>query len=220
MKHSRLPQLSLLGACACAALSMTPAWGAPITLTAGSSATTTAGTTTPPDNTNTTWVSNSVTGPNAADGRSGANAWANQYSTYAVSSYAEGNGSASSFARLVYELTNTSAIAQVYSMNLHIYGGTLSAALNNFGSGTPTLIGLEFLEASYLSKVSVTKGTTTSERFKSQATIRNSSTGVVLSREGTTLAGAPPTPTAATTAGTPTTTWSTWAWLERASRSS
>lgn len=192
MKQVRLPRLSLLAACACAALTLPAAWAAPVALTAGSSATTMTGSTTPANDTSASYVYKSATGPYHIDGRSNSNAWANQYGTYAVSSLAEGKASASSFARLVYELTNTSASAQVYSMNLHIYGGQLSAALSTFNNLTPLFAGTEYLSASYLSKVSVTKGASTSTAFKSQATITNNSGGVLVTHEAgsTALTGA------------------------------
>ena len=188
MNHTRLPQLSLLGACACAALSMTPAWAAPM-LSSGSFAQTTA-VAVPSNNNVTGYSSSSSQAPSGPTGIASSSGWASQYGAYAVRSSAEGVGNANSLAKLIYQLTNTSATAQQYSMMFHIYGGTLTAALNTFNNMTPTFGIGESLTASYQTKVSVTKNATTTTAFQSQATITNSSSGVAVSQTGTTLSNA------------------------------
>jgi len=191
MKHTRLPKLSLLGACACAALSITPAWAAPIVLSSGSAAQTAAGAVGPTvSGPSATYTSSSSQAPNSPTGTASSFGWASQFGAYAVGSSAEGIGSANSFVRLIYSLTNTNTTAQQYSMMFHIYGGTLSAALNTFYFPVPTWATDESLTASYETKVSVTRNATTSTAFASQATITNSSSGVVVSQMGTTLANA------------------------------
>ena len=192
MHRTRLPQLSLLGACACAALSMTPAWAVPV-LSSGSAALTTAAAV-PTNNNIVGYTSSFSQAPSVPTGVASASGWASQYGAYAVSSSSEGMGSASSFARLIYSLTNTGATAQQYSMMFHIYGGTLTAALNTFNNMTPTLGAGESLTASYHSKVSVTKNALTTTAFESQATITNSIGGVVVNQTGTTLSNASTNP--------------------------
>ena len=185
MKHTRLPKLSLLGACACAALSITPAWAAPV-LSSGSAALTTAPAV--PFNTNSaSYTSSSSQAPSGPTGTADSRGWATQFGAYAVGSSAEGIGSANSFVRLIYSLTNTNTTAQQYSMMFHIYGGSLSAGLN---TSAPDWTTGEFLMASYETKVSVTRNATTSTAFASQATITNNSSGPAVSRTGTTLANA------------------------------
>jgi len=197
MKHTRLPKLSLLGACACAALSITPAWAAPIVLSSGSAAQTAAGAVGPTvSGPSATYTSSSSQAPSGPTGTANSSAWASQHGAYAVRSSAEGIGSANSFAKLIYSLTNTNTTAQLYTMMFHIYGGTLSAALNTFNSTAQTWAVGESLTASYQTKVSVTKNATpTSIAFASQATITNDGTnGVVVDQTGTTLAGAATNP--------------------------
>ena len=192
MHRTRLPQLSLLSACACAALSMTPAWAVPV-LSSGSAALTT--TPAVPTNNNIVGYTSSFSqAPSVPTGVASASGWASQYGAYAVSSSSEGMGSANSFAKLIYSLTNTGATAQQYSMMFHIYGGTLTAALNTFNNMTPTLGAGESLTASYHSKVSVTKNALTTTAFESQATITNSIGGVVVNQTGTTLSNASTNP--------------------------
>ena len=188
MKHTRLPKLSLLGACACAALSITPAWAAPIVLSSGSAAQTAAGAVGPTvSGPSATYTSSSSQAPNSPTGTASSFGWASQFGAYAVGSSAEGIGSANSFVRLIYSLTNTNTTAQQYSMMFHIYGGSLSAGLN---TSAPDWTTGEFLMASYETKVSVTRNATTSTAFASQATITNNSSGPAVSRTGTTLANA------------------------------
>jgi len=185
MKHTRLPQLSMLGACACAALSMTPAWAAPV-LSSGSAAQTTAPAV-PFNNNIAGYTSSSSQAPSGPTGTANSSGWASQHGAYAVGSSAEGVGSANSFVKLIYSLTNANTTAQLYSMMFHIYGGSLSAGLNTYNSNPQTWAAGESLTATYETKVSVTKNTITTTAFASKATITNSISGVVVTETGTLL---------------------------------
>ena len=137
MKLNRLPQLSLLGACACAALTITPAWAAPVVLTSGSAAQTTAAAVPTGTSPSTTYTNSFSQAPSVPTGTASASGWASQFGAYAVRSSAEGIGSGNSFVKLLYSLTNSNSTAEQYSMSFHIYGGTLSAALNTHYTPPP-----------------------------------------------------------------------------------
>jgi len=194
MKFTRLPKLSLLSACACAALSTMPAWAAPV-LSSGSSAQTTGLAVMGTNGPLTGYTSSASQAPSGLAGTASASGWASQHGAYAVSSSAEGFASASSFVKLIYSLTNNNATAQQYSMNFHIYGGQLSAGLNTYNGITAPFATNEFLKAGYETKVSVTKNSVTSTAFASKATVTNEAPGVaVVTQTGTTLTGATANP--------------------------
>lgn len=172
-------RLSTLAMAAFAAIAGMPAWASPV-LTAttvaaapANAAPTPAGTTTFPG-----YASSSSTVDNAS-GTAGGYAFASQYGSYAVSSQAKGDASASAAASLLYTLTNTNSVAQAYSMSFHIYGGSISTYVD---SGT-SLVSGESLQAAYSAKITV--GNTV--KFNSAATLTNNAGSFTLATSGTTL---------------------------------
>jgi MYXO-CTERM domain-containing protein len=192
MTSTRLPRLSLLGACACAALTFSAAWAAPVPVISSGSTASTSGAANGPFDTNSGTYASSYTSSsgNTPRGTASASAWTNQYGAFAVSSSADGKGSASSFDKLIYELTNASGSTQQYSMMFHIYGGTLTTALNSYNGVTASLSPGETLTASYQQKVTVTKNSVATTAFQSQATLTRDDTGVSVVQTGTVLSGA------------------------------
>ena len=85
-----------------------------------------------------------------AAGDGAANSFANTGGAYAVRSTTQGKVTGTAHAQLAYTLTNSSAVAQSYSMSFHVYGGSIRTGLNSSGVGVPpVLVAGEFLAAQY-----------------------------------------------------------------------
>ena len=119
-----------------------------------------------------------------AAGNGSANSFANTGGAYAVRSTSQGIATGSAHAQLAYTLTNSTGVAQSYSMSFHVYGGSINAGLNNFGGGpAPVLIAGEFLSAQYAASVKV-NGVS---MFSSTAGILKTNTGTTFTKTGTDL---------------------------------
>jgi hypothetical protein len=181
MSRQVIPHLSKL-ALAAAVVLMLPAasvWAAPV-LGASSTALAdgVAGTTTP---SSFVGYEGSNSSANQLAGKASANSFANQYSAYVVRSSAEGKGASTAHAQFLYTLTNTSGVAQNYTMSFHIYGGQISTNVAN--TTTAALIGAETLGAQYAASIKV--GSTTV--FNTAASVMRDANGTTGSQTGTVL---------------------------------
>jgi hypothetical protein len=175
---SRLSRLAL----AAAVTLMLPAasvWAAPVL---GASSTALAdGIAGSTSTTSTPGYEGSVSTATQLAGKASANSFANQYSAYVVRSNAEGKGAGTAHAQFLYTLTNTSGVAQNYTMSFHIYGGQISTNVAN--TTTAALIGAETLGAQYAASIKV--GSTTV--FNTAASVMRSANGTTGSQTGTVL---------------------------------
>ena len=123
---------------------------------------------------------NSTSHAGSATGNAGAYSFANSSGAYAVSSNSEGaTATANANAELRYKIKNDSGVAQSYSAQFKIYGGSIST--NLFGGAT--LVGAEFLRTSYEASIKVGG----SSVFSSTASILMNASGTSFTRTGTSL---------------------------------
>lgn len=181
--------LSIIAAAAWLALS-SPAFAAPIALTASTSAeapAVTPGSTVPFSSPGYESSSSNAT---ATIGQANSYAFSNAGGAYAVSSNATGDGKSSAKATLTYRLENTSGIAQRYSMSFFIYAGFLNASLSDFGNGFQALTASEFLRSSYSASLKVGSNTV----FSSSVSLLFDTNGATVTTSGTTLNNGAPSP--------------------------
>ncbi len=95
---------------------------------------------------------------------------------YAVSASAAGIATGSSSASFKRTLTNTSGVAQHYSMSFHIYGGSISTNAN----GTVPLVAGESLLAQFAAAITVNGGTV----FSTGASVMRDDVGTSGSKAG------------------------------------
>lgn len=122
-----------------------------------------------------TYVSDSV-------GNAVGYSFASESGAYAVSSRSEGKANSTANAQYLHTLTNTSAVAQQYTMSFHIYHGYLDTLRTTYPDAGPLQSG-ETLGASYLARVLVGGQTL----FNSQASITRGSAGATWTKSGTDL---------------------------------
>jgi hypothetical protein len=114
-------------------------------------------------------------------GFANANSFASSYGAYVVRSNAEGKGASTAHAQFLYTLTNTSGVAQTYTMSFHIYGGSINTNLAN--ATTAALTGAESLGAQYAASIKVGASTL----FSTQAAVARNAAGTSGSQSGTVL---------------------------------
>lgn len=112
-------------------------------------------------------------------GNSNGGSFANGSGAYAVSSNATGVAAANAHAQFVYTLTNTSGLAQAYTMSFYIYGGFIDASLANGAS----LSGMESLSTMYSATIKVGGNLV----FNSSARIDRNANGIAFSNFGSTV---------------------------------
>lgn len=111
--------------------------------------------------------------------------FANVGGAYAVSSNSAGIGNSAAHAQFVHRFTNTSSVAQHYTLSFHIYGGYISTS-----SYYRPLISGESLTATYAASVKANvNGMGWTSVFSSAATVTTDENGSTGSRNGTDLSG-------------------------------
>lgn len=105
--------------------------------------------------------------------------WVNANGAYYVGSYAGGKATSSASTLYFNDFVNRSGFTQHYTLNFHIYGGSISTRL----AGNLPLAGSEELSASYSASLKV-NGLT---KFRSTASVKRTASGIDYSKSGVDL---------------------------------
>ena len=102
--------------------------------------------------------------------------WVNANGAYYVGSYAGGKATGSASTLYFNDFVNRSGFTQHYTLNFHIYGGSIGTGLAN----GQFLVGLEKLEAGYSASLKVNNVS----KFESTARVMQTASGVFSSKSG------------------------------------
>lgn len=120
-----------------------------------------------------------------ATGESYGYAFANVSGAYAVSSNSAGIGNSAAHAQFAHRFTNTTSVAQHYTLSFYIYGGNISA-----NATYRPLVSGESLTSSYAASVKTSlNGMGWTSVFSTAATVTTDDTGSTGSRSGVDLVG-------------------------------
>jgi hypothetical protein len=183
LPQSRLSRLTL--ASLAVLLASTSAIADPV-LVSVSGASAGSSTASPADYSTTGYKSSYSTVANSM-GQGNGSSFANAGGAYAVRASATGKATGSSLASFTNSFTNTSGVAQHYSLSFHIYGGSISTYVND----PMGLTGLETLISGYKASVKTTiAGGPQVTNFSSSATLTRTATATEVETGGTALLNA------------------------------
>lgn len=173
-------RLTLLAACAGLALAGA-AHAAPILNAASSASTGAPPVAATPSTFSDTGYTGSYSNANTAVGAAYGQGFAKANGAYAVGSTAQGIGSGAGQASIQTSVTNTSSVAQQYSMSFYIYGGSISTYVDS--SPLAALASGEFMTASFMASIKVNNAL----KFSAAATVNRNDAGTTGSITGTDL---------------------------------